>query len=438
MTRKPRFKFLLPLGLWLAALAVGADFSPPQEITAADPAAPYGLSRSTAGSLVATASDRLALIYFDGGQEFSALSPPSRVWLREWSAASGWGAPLTLVDHATGFGGRHPALLAHPDGSLLAFWHDYRHADSSQKFNIEIYGNRRPAGGAFAATDTRLTHSEALHGGDNGYTPQATLLPNGRVALTWYDFHWNPNISEICLRLGEPGGWFGPAPAMDTLRLTSGSDRIGVIADSSFTVPAIAAAADGSIHLAWATGTGGASQLNYGRRDTATGAWLEKTVLETSAGGYYDPARLLATAAGPVWLVTSRDMGGGNFDIHARRRTPADAAFGPAMPLETEPGIQQQPAIAADAQGRLHLAWVDRRPPRRVHYRVFDAAGQPLAPPLTLTTRDGDWQRPALALSPLGAVHVVWEEELTDGNGRLWFTHAPPPRSGAAQWRGYR
>ncbi len=420
-------------------VARAADFQPAIKITDLETTAPAGMSRSTAGSLLWTQDGKLTLVYYDGGQEASFGDRPSHVWLRSWSNGA-WGARQLLSQSfydGDEMGGRHPTLVERPDGTLWAFWHDYRNRSDSGPFDIEIYGDRRAEGGDFSTTDTRLTSSGAVHGGDNGYCPKAALLPDGRIAVVWYDFHWNPGVSEICLRLSDAAGDFGEPPAMDELRLTVGTDRVDGNAGTSFTMPAVAATS-GTLHLCWATGTGSDPQLYYGRYDVNAGAWLEKTRLETNAAGYYDPARILAAPDGAVWLVYTQHDESGNDEIVARRRAAGATAFGATVKIVSATGVQYHPAAVVDANGCLHLAYVDRRSPRSVVYMKYDWDAQAAIETATLTAGEKSWQRPAIALDGHGGIYVVWEEEVSSSEGQLWFSYAAPPKNGVRRWIGYQ
>ncbi|MEN6625152.1 MAG: hypothetical protein ABFD69_02870 [Candidatus Sumerlaeia bacterium] len=434
-------KHLLLAMAWflLPALTSAASFETPVRITDADTTSPAGLSRSSAGSLLWTRDDKLTLVYYDGGQEASFGDQPSHVWLRQWSAAGGWAARELLSQsyyNAEEMGGRHPAVVEREDGTLFAFWHDYRNRSDAGPYDIEIYGDSRPAGGSFSSTDQRLTSSGAIHGGDNGYVPKAAVLPDGRIALVWYDFHWNPGVSEICLRLSDASGRFGAPPAMDSLRLTDAADRYDGNAATLFTMPAVAATS-GTLHLCWATGTGSNPQLYYGRVNAGTGELVESTRIATNAAGYYDPAKILAAPDGAVWLVyTLHDEALGD-EILACRRPAGAASFEAAVKLVTGYGSQLQPMAVFDKAGLMHLVYVDTLGASRVVYRVYDPAAAAVTEEKTLTAGGGGWQRPAIALDGRGGIYVVWEEEVSSTLGRLWFAWSQPPKNAVVDWTAY-
>lgn len=414
--------------------ARAASFVAATKITDSDTTAPAGMSRGAAGSLLWTKDGKLTLVYYDGGQETAFSDKPSHVWLRQWSGS--WGARQLLSQsfyNGGEMGGRHPTIVESGDGTLWAFWHDYRNRSTAGPFDIEIYGDKRPSGGNFSTTDTRITSSGAVHGGDNGYCPKAALLPDGRIALVWYDYHWNPGVSEICLRLSDTAGNFGAAPAMDSLRLTVGTDRVDGNANTPFTMPAVAATSV-TLHLCWATGTGSDPQLYYGKYNVNTGILTEKTRLETNAAGYYDPAKILAAPDGAVWLVYTQHDESGNDEIMARRRPAGASAFDAAVKIVSAIGAQCQPAAAFDSKGYLNLVYVDGRSPQSVVYLKYDWNTKTAIETRALTSSERSWRRPAIALDGRGGIYVVWEEEVSSTEGQLWFSYSAPPKNAAKWW----
>jgi len=391
------------------------------------------MSRSSQGQLAWTAAGRLALVYWNGPDGYIEGEVISNdVLEREWTPGGGWGAPAK-VNHPTNAieMARYPAMVVRPDGSLFVVWHDYRNAkdnnpDASMISNIEIYGGARPAGGSFAGPDLRLTQTNNGTNGDNGYLPKAVNLKDGRLLLTWYDFTWNLYQSEIAIKISDAGGAFA-SPAMDDVIHTESGDRAADDAGKSFAVPSAAVDGNGIVHLVWASftidaGTVQTSNLYYGRFDPASKTWLEKSRLRTQAGGYYDPAKLIADpVSGDVWLLFTDYGTAGNYEIFLQHRGKDAAAFDAPIRLTTNSGRQNYPDAAIDSQGLIHLVWVDNSTGKTlVHYQAYNPAGGQVVRQSDLTQgQGGNWARPAILVSPNNNLYVVWED--VDPTG-LWFT----------------
>lgn len=431
------------------------DFGQPLNLTRNDPGArtPH-MSRGTSGQLAWTQNKKLALIYWDGPDAL-AIATPNRVLYREWAQQGGWGA-AELVSQAVSAGGtemgaRQPAMLTRANGDIFAVWHDHRNcsdqAPANLVNNIEIYGDLRPAGGSFSSQDLRLTETSSDSNGDNGYLPKVALLPDGRMVLAWYDFHWNVGCSEIVLKLSDAAGNFGAATLDDAPR-TGASDRAAGDEGQSFTVPAIAVDGNGIVHVVWATGitTTQSSNLYYGRFDPTTKTWLEKTRLHTQAGGQLDPAKLVADPkTGDIWLIYTDFGAASNYEIMIQHRGKDAAAFDSPVRITNNPALQRYPAAAIDSKGTVHLVYVDQSAGGPfVQYAAFDPSSQTITKQKKLTEGvAGNWARPAILADPDDQLYVVWEQaESIDGNGNagatgLWFTATAPAVNAAKNWNLY-
>ena len=240
--------------LWVTCqyLPAATTFRQPVCFTQQDAAgAVQHMSAHQTSSLRWTSENKLALAYWEGGEQ-TTPGTPSRVLLREWTNTGDW-APAVRVDTST-LGGRHPSLLERADGALMLAWHDHRHCTQAGNYidNIEMYTDVRPLGGSFPGTDVRLSQTSALHSGDNGYVPKLLALSSGKILAGWYDFYWDANISEICVRLSDTQGDFGAA-ALPT-RLTTSALRETGDSGQSFTFPSFAEDGTGLVHMTWVTG----------------------------------------------------------------------------------------------------------------------------------------------------------------------------------------
>jgi hypothetical protein len=403
------------------------------------------MSQSTGGQL-AWQADGLSFVFWEEDGETSP-DQPSRIWFRHWTLEGGWAARERIDQSRTAgdleIGGRHPTLQPLADGDLFAAWYDYRHctAAGSWNDNIEVYGDRRPSGGGFGDVDARLTQSAAAHNGDNSYVPKLARLPDGRVAMTWYDFYWNRDISEIVMRVSDATGTFGLPPAMDDLRLTDATDRAGGDAGRAFTMPQIAADTSGTLHLTWTTGTNDVpASLYYGRYDPDAGEWIDgPRRLAQGVRGHLDPPQLAASPDGAaVWLTYVDRVTHGNDELSLRRRLASASDWGAPIRLTNNAGAQQYAAPAVDAQGRVRIAYVDRTQSRLVYGVYNPVANVFAAVDGNYDSVGGDFIRPAIALDDNDRAYVVWEERTGLATSRLWFWTDAALITGAADWHPYR
>lgn len=437
----------VPLSLMLLPASHASDFRQPENITAND--APGGvphMSQNSSGQLLWDGGDSLLLAYWDGNGSVSAENP-SRVMMRQWTAPDGWGAGERVDRGVTGqgedVGGRHPTMIRRADGSVLTVWHDMRHCSEDLNWinNVEIYGNVRIEGGGFQA-DQRLTQTISESNGDNGFVPRLARFNDGRLVLVWYDFHYT--MSEIFLSVSDSAGNFSTASDLAPLRLTGANGRPAIAEGENFVTPSVAVDGNDIIHLAWTSidssvGATPTFKLYYGRYNPAYSEWLDIMLYRTDTGGYYDPARLITDpTTGGVWMLYVDRATNGNDEIYAEYR-PAGAAFGERVRLTEDSAQQHYPDGVVDADGVLHVVYVDEAGDNSIKSVTYDRATQALGAPEALSSEDmGKLYRPAVTQDESGSLYVVWESKLGFDDYDLWFTTNRPPENAARDWMLYR
>lgn len=156
-------------------------------------------------------------------------------------------------------------------------------------------------------------------------------------------------------------------------------------------------------------------------RTRVGGTWLDPQVLSSSPVGAVDPC--LALLGNHDLAVAWSDLRGGRARVWYRARV--NGAWGQESLIGDLPGENRAPAIGADRQGRVHLAWLntlDDFPavaftrflyfaPWGVTTRITDAASWPGAP--------------VIAVSRSGTSHIIWPERGT-APFRLLFSRFHP------------
>ena len=428
-----------------AAHGAQAEFGPVAFTDGDDPTSGTPrMSQSTAGQLLWIGGG-LSLVYWSQtANEETAPETPSRIWSRAWDVADGWGEPVRVdrsrLDDGRDAGGSHPMQVVAGDSVVVA-WHDNRHGSAAGQWNdhIELYVNRRPRDGGFGDEDKRLTQTQGTGSGDNRYLPRMAALPDGGIAVVWYDFHWDPDIAEICVAIGRADGSFDLLD-VDAARVTTLADRAAGDAGRPFTMPQVVADAEGRLHITWTTGTNDmGSSLYYGLYDPDEAEWIEgPRRLATGVRGHFDPPRLAASPdGGAICLVYVDRNVDGQGNLVALRRAVGDVDWSAPVTLADGPAPQQYPAPGIDGEGRLHVAYVDRTTgARAVRYLIY-VPGEGVASDVPVSDGNGDYIRPALAVSAQGRAAVVWEERLGLAASRLWFWSNAPGRNGVKDWMNY-
>ncbi|MBX3729673.1 MAG: hypothetical protein KF858_10855 [Candidatus Sumerlaeia bacterium] len=417
-------------------------FSAPQVIT--DGAAPYRLARNPNRTLAFDSASRLHLVYWSGAFLETSIAEPSYVYHREWTAGAGWSPQVSIddstIDSGSGpqhVGGRHPSLALTPDDTVWVVWHDHRHTNEAGNNinNLEIYADRKPAGGSFLAGDIRIsTTTNTSIAGDNGYAARVAALPDGTIAVVWYDFTRGlGNNADIYVRHSDTTGNFVGTPAMEDLRLTDAAAQGALFA---YSIPDVTVDAAGKLLAVWTAGFGGAAPVYFAAIPQPPAPVTVET-LRTQTAGYDDAAKIVTAPNGDVWIVFTDRTGGGH-DVRALRRPASSTAFeGPIAFAASPTHIERHGALAVADDGAVHLAWVDERDGVHVYHARFAPGTWALEEETRLTTESGLYVRPALALDGDGRPHVVFEEEIGSGVGAIHHVRAVETAS-ARGWELYQ
>ena len=92
-------------------------------------------------------------------------------------------------------------------------------------------------------------------------------------------------------------------------------------------------------------------------------------------------------------------------------------------------GTADQADIAIDAEGRLHVAWVDDRAEfnDEIFYALYDADGSVLIADTRLTFDDNRSKRPTIAVDSRGRAHIAWHDQRLPGP-EIFYTLLDPSR----------
>lgn len=116
----------------------------------------------------------------------------------------------------------------------------------------------------------------------------------------------------------------------------------------------------------------------------------------------------------------------------------AGVSWDPELALTTNPATQttgaaQQPGIAVDPAGNVHIAWKDSRTAwPQVWYRRFDRATQSWSPETTISSGVAWCERPGIACDSAGNLHVVWHSAQASGLNGIWYCRYD---AGTGRWR---
>ena len=427
---------LLALLVFALSARAGLQFTQPARLT--ESASQTRLSRTTAGNLAATFDGAFHLVYTEWPESAAANvqvntpDEPSRIFYRQY-AQSQWTAPMR-INHGTlpdgrEIGGGHPSIVTRPGADLYAFWHDARHTTQSANWinNYELYTSTAP----FDGPDARFTETSAGHNGDNGYSPQAAIGPDSRVWVAWFDFTADFNVSDIYVRTSDLAGNFPPGAMADWRKTTyvDGSGR------TSFWHPSIAVDGAGLAHVVWTEGFA-LTTPQWLLTLSATGEVMHLEEFVATGSNNLDPPHLVSAPNGDVYAAWS-DRRHGNGEIYIAHLPAGATRFAESVRLSMDDAVSQQPDLAVDSAGTVHVVWADNRDRAYdIYYRSYRFGNGAMSETRRLSSTAGRCQHPAISVGPAGDLLIVYEDE-TPGNAEL-FTVRGLPFSSVAGWEAYR
>ncbi|MFZ1947857.1 MAG: C39 family peptidase, partial [bacterium] len=363
----------------LANLDSGDSAVATWDLVAVGPVGEWGISFQAQGTVNGSCGSYPSYADTIGGHSYETVEVTDGL-------LAGWQAEERLTAAAGGSQTSWPgsrAMVMDDDGVVHLVWADTRDGNS------EIYYRERSAG-AWGA-EVRLTNDPNFSDG-----PCVALGPDGWLHVAWVDTR--DGNQEIYYKHHDPaGGW-------------SADERVTTYSEGDHS-PAIAADAAG-VYLAWQQReTGGGLHYYYVMFSMRTVVgW--STPVDVDASPERDSYRpsLACGADGRVHLVYERQTA--NTPNEKERivyRNWNGSAWSARTGLSTELAYSRGPAIAAGADGRLHVVWQDgENIGGDIFYIVHDGSAWQAAE--EIVTGGGDAATPSVAADGSGTVYVAWAD----------------------------
>ena len=190
--------------------------------------------------------------------------------------------------------------------------------------------------------------------------------------------------------------------------------------------PAIAAAPDGSLWVAWLSFNGAYDDIAI--RQCRNGIWSNIHWVPNTSGDNWLP-QIAVDAANRPWVVWSQQLDG-NWDLYARRFDPAQQVWGELQRLTSHPLPDINPRLSANRKGQFALVWQGFRGNySNIFLKTFD--GQRWSSEVRVTNREAnDWE-PAVALDSQGVAWVAYDS-YKNGNYDVFLSRAGGPEIAVA------
>jgi hypothetical protein len=306
------------------------------------------------------------------------------------------GATWTVTKRITWTSGYsiYPTIAVDSSDNLHLVWRD----DTGG--NNEIYYKKSTDGGVTWTTSQRLTWTSGI-----SWDPAIAISPSGNLHVVWYDGTGGNN--EIYYKKSTNGGakW----SASQRLTWTSGySEYPAVLVDSS-----------GNVHVVWQAHIPVNSEIYYKRSTDGGATWTPSQRLTWNS--YYSGSPAIAVDSSGNLHVVWYDSATTNFEIHYRKSTDGGTTWTPSQRLTWTPGYSENPAIAVDSSGNLHVVWDDDTPGNyEIYYKRSTDGGATWTPSQRLTNTSGVSWYPAIGVRFTGELCVLWQDLLPD-NWEIYY-----------------
>jgi len=280
---------------------------------------------------------------------------------------------------------RTPAIAIDSSGNLHLVWADHTPG------NYEIYYKKGTDGGATWTSSQRLSWASG-----SSYSPAIAVDSYGRVHVVWADHRYGN--SEIYYKKSVDGG--GTWTPSQRLTLTSGSSRIPSIAVDSFD----------NLYFVFTDETPGNAEIYYKKSTDGGATWTTAQRLTVTPGESWAPD--IAIDSSDNLHIVWRDDTPGNREIYYKKGTDGGTTWTTSQRLSVTPGdSQEEPAIAIDSSGNLHVVWYDSTPGNfEIYYKKSADGGTTWTADQRLTENSGESRDPTIAIDSSNNIYIVWSD----------------------------
>jgi RHS repeat-associated protein len=209
---------------------------------------------------------------------------------------------------------------------------------------------------------------------------------------------------------------------------------VKVNSDTGTTVqdhPAIALGADAASYLIWDDARSGNADIEFARRDPATGNWSANVKVNTDTGSriQQNPAIALDSSNNAYAVWQDEVNGVGKADIYYSKRSAGTGLWlATDLKVSDDPGsggggVQRNPRIAGSSGGAETAVWVDLRSSQNnIYSSTLAAGGSTWAANKKVTDNTAALKdNPDVIVGSDGTSYAVWQDS-RNGNADIYFS----------------
>jgi hypothetical protein len=175
--------------------------------------------------------------------------------------------------------------------------------------------------------------------------------------------------------------------------------------------PHVAVDGNDFVHIIWSDRRDGNNEIYYEKRDIA-GVVVVDDLRVTNDTAFTEPAGIVADAQGNLHVVFV-DQRDGNYEVYYKRLDNSGSEIVADTRVSNDPDFSQEAQIALDLSTSAHIVWQDSRGgggSYQIFYSKISPAGSIAVAETPVTVTSGSAEDPDLVVDTAGNIHLVWDD----------------------------
>jgi len=295
------------------------------------------------------------------------------------------------------------AIAIDSSNTIHVVWED----DTLTPGRPEIYYQKSTDGGVTWSTSQNITQNSGW-----SYSPDIAVDSSKNIHVVWIDDHYTGNY-EACYKKSTDGGATWSAGENLTYSEFNDCSEPSIFVDSFDNLHVVAS----QPYPWWIVGTD--TEICYMKSADAGVTWMYRIINGNNSGYSEKPKIAVDSSNNPhvVWC----DNTPGNYEIYYNQSTDGGDNWATSKKLTQNSGWSYSPDISVDPSNNPHVVWSDSSPGNlEIFYRKSTNRGATWTPRKRLTWTSSMSQEPDIAVDSHGDLHLVWEDN-KPGNFEIYY-----------------
>jgi len=380
---------ILAAGLFLFAHAAQADWTGAKRITRTS-------GRSLFPSIAIDSSNTIHVVWTDytpgnGEIYYKKTTDGSSTWSPAQRLT--WTSGRSLV----------PSIAIDSSNTIHVVWEE----DTPDTYDGDIYYQRSTDGGVTWTTSQNLTQNRGW-----SWSPDIGVDSSNNLHVVWIDDDFTSN-QDVCYKKSTDGGATWSAGKYLTQSDFNPCGEPSIFVDSFDNLHVVAS----QPYPYWIVGTD--TEILYLKSADAGVTWMGQ-IINGNNSGYSERPKIAVDSSGNPHVVWC-DNTPGNYEIYYNQSTDGGDTWATSKKLTRNSGWSYSPDIAVDPSNNPHVVWFDSSPGNcEIFYRKSTNRGATWTARKRLTWTSSVSEEPDIAVDSHGNLHLVWQDS-KPGNFEIYY-----------------